>query len=151
MIVLEYKVCYICANPSCRLPIVVSKFSLDNSRDVTGIWMDIDRMKNCYACNWPMEIKRVECRVSTDMFGTDLEGVWSCDDHPYNMFYPIPLRNTYYMFYPMPLRKIYYMDVVGNHIFPLYKEIAKLGFPWKCPTCKEPMKYEEKRAFTVVG
>lgn len=86
-----------------------------------------------------MDVQKVKCEVSTDVFGTDLEGLWSCDNHPHEVFYPIPLRNTYYE------------NKVIQHLFPLYKEIVRSGFPWKCPTCKEPMRYVEKRNATTVG
>jgi len=139
MIVRRFKVWYICSNPSCRMRMSMSTINSTSSRDVTGIWLDINGREDCYKCNWPMDVREVKCKVSTDIFGTDLEGSWSCDDHPYITFHPIPLR------------KSYYGDKAARQLFPLYGEITRSGFPWRCPTCKEPMKYAEERDATYVG
>jgi len=138
MIVKKYKVKYMCALPSCGQIVSVST-TICRSKDVTTVGYGFEKTKRCYTCKSAMAIVNVECLVSTDMFGTDVIGTWVCDTHPYNPFYTIPLR------------KAYYKGTINSHLLPLYKEIVESGFPWRCPTCKEPLKYEERTGSTRVG
>jgi len=139
MIVRELKVFYRCTNTRCNLPVKVTMLKFAKNRDVTQIWTEIHKKMTCHVCQYPLRISRVRCKVSTDIFGTDIQGVWMCVNHPEKPFYTIPLRKAFY-------------GQNGRGILDqLYREVVGLGFPWKCPTCKEQMIYAEDRDNIVLG
>jgi len=138
MIVREYKVNYVCSNRRCKSPQSLSVPSPNKSRDITGIWMEIDKKRICHNCSWPMEVRDVICKVSVDIFGSNMHGEWICNNHPYISFFPFQLRNAYYR------------DSTVMHSYYVYREVVKMGFPWKCPTCKEPMRYVDERDVQIV-
>jgi len=139
VIIRKFKVMYICSNYTCRLPMTISSVNFTKSKDVTQIWTELSKdMNTCYSCKHPMEIRAITCKITTDIFGTDLKGEWICQAHAHKSFFPIPLRRAYY-------------NLDQYYIQPAYREISKMGFPWKCPTCKEPMAYVDKRDARGVG
>jgi len=74
-----------------------------------------------------------------DKFGDEKNGFWVCGSHPTKKFFPIPLKDA------VTKGDKYDMewDGIGMSIF--YSDIAKNGHPWKCPTCKEYLRYFDER------
>ena len=85
------------------------------------------------------KLKLVMADVKTipTKFGDRIRGYWYCTQHSNRKYYPNPLELSEKNQYPM--------NADGS-----YPKIVKMGFPWKCPTCKKVLRYgvEEGRLST---
>jgi len=93
--------------------------------------------KICYNCRYGaplMNIIEVQCvpMYGLDEFGVGRGGYWKCKNPDH-----FSKDNTVY---PIPLQKVYSKELqLSNNI---YQKIINIGYPWRCPTCKEKLHFE---------
>lgn len=128
MLVTRINVTYECSK--CK-----SNYSLHfapSSQDLEDILNDIDRSKYCTTCGDFMLIKKAVFQTIEDEFGDGAFGEWVCQAHQSFTYYPIPLRRAV---------KNKNNPSLGLTMFDKYANIAKRGYPWKCPHCGQVMTY----------
>lgn len=98
-----------------------------------------DEFRTCPSCT-KEKFRMVSANISRSktIFG-ESDGVWRCPHHN-DSYYPIPIERAF--------------DIIAGSngiVIEMYKEIARLGMPLKCPKCKAFLKYYRGDYRTING
>lgn len=138
---------YICSNPNCKL---INLFPLRETITDLGELKTITERHNqgrCYVCDCGMRVKRVTVSVMPKEFfpyGDPKHSSWQCPKKCLiiDKVYPLPLQ---YAVKDLKEKLSKKQEVWPSVYFSKYENIAKLGFPWKCPDCLSELEYLEDK------
>jgi phage FluMu protein Com len=97
-----------------------------------------DEPIHCIVCGMECSliISSMKCVIKSrvDKYGSSYKGHWECPVGHFGNVYPIPLK-----------RAVEGTGFVRYNNLQKYVQIARGGYPWKCPKCKQILKYVETK------
>jgi len=124
--------------PKCKLYTytackTIEETSIANIDKIVALMRKNDPV-HCMVCGieYPLVISEMKCIIKSwiDKYGSAYKGHWECSLGHFDKIYPIPLK-----------RAVEGTGFVRYRNLQKYVRVARGGHPWRCPICKQPLKY----------